>query len=126
MPTASPNDNHHLRLIESDLHFRARQLRMLGVEPPLVRALMKAAFERFLLADEGADQKAQAARPWAIYIGDREVAQHHGDPLLGHVHAVTRVEAERLAGESLEVAQGMRQLGVPLGAGYWAMEVTTS
>ena len=127
-PTVKPKpvvtDDDHLKLIESDLHFRAKQLRTYGVDTKLVRALMKAAFDRFLIADEGEDRNYQDARPWRIHIGDRDVALRHGDPVLGLVTARTRALAENEAALSNEVLVEMDRIGVPRGTGFWAREVS--
>lgn len=122
MPAEPSTDDDHLRLIESDLHFRAKQLRAFGVDTKLVRALMKAAFDRFLTADEKEDQKTLVGKAWEIRIGDREVAIRKRDPLLGIVHARTRIEAEREAGKNEVIAAAFSRLGLPLGTGFWAIE----
>lgn len=52
---------------------------------------------------------------WAIYLRDREYAREMADPLIGHVQAATKEEAERAATRLFAGS-------FPLGSGPWAVE----
>lgn len=55
---------------------------------------------------------------WLIYIGSREMARVHGDPLLGVVEAPSRSDALTAAAAQRWVGKGQE---TPFGAGYWAV-----